>query len=295
MTETPLLSVVVNTYDRLDSLPRALDSVLGQAPPDVEVLVADDGSTQPVGRFVRETYGDRVGWFTHENAGLSAARNLGWRAARGSFVMFLDDDDELAPGALEAIMGLLALSDVGIASGSAEQILGDASARVRAAGPLGPSMADIEGQYLAGSFAIRRDVLEAVGGFDEGLFCSHQFELFLRAGPYCASHGLATLVTDRVILRQHVDDASQRGRNRPERLFRCAVRIIEHHRGALGTDPGRYADLLGVAGVAAMRARHPAEARRLLFAAAKTEPRRAKGWTRLAVSLVPPVANRVWG
>lgn len=294
MHEHPTLSVVINTYERPELLVRALESVVSQVSGDIEVLVADDGSTCQVERLIRDTYGARVGYVTHNNAGLSAARNLGWRAASGSFVTFLDDDDEMAPGTIDAMSELISKPEVGIASGAVEYLGTDGSGRIRYPGPLGAAMGEIVGQYLAGSFAIRRDVLEAVGGFDEELFCNHQFELFLRAGPYCASHSLTTPVSKHVMLRHHLDGPSSRPRNHPERLYGCTTRIIDRHGAALATDPGLHADLLGVAGVAAARVGLRREARSLFLKAVRVEPRRIKGWARLAVSLVTPVAGKLW-
>jgi glycosyltransferase involved in cell wall biosynthesis len=97
--EPGLVSVVIPTYQRAGLIERAIDSVLAQDYRPVEVIVADDGSTDDTRARV-ERYGPPVRYLYQPNAGVSAARNLGLRAARGEFVALLDSDDAWLPGKL---------------------------------------------------------------------------------------------------------------------------------------------------------------------------------------------------
>lgn len=288
-----LLSIVINTFDRPDLLARALESVTSQARPDVEVLVADDGSASPVRDLVEGRF-PGVAYLCQPNAGLSAARNLGARHARGRFVMFLDDDDELMPGAVSALVALLDADDVGIASGAVEWVAADGTVTRSEPRPLGPAMGDLVASFIAGSFAIRAELLEGVGGFDEELRCSHQTELFLRAGPECVRRGWRGVATAAPIVGVHRSHQQDRDRNDPERLYLCTLRILERHRRALEASPGALADLLATAGVAAVRAGHGRHGRRLLMDSARTDPK-PKNLARAVGGLVPPLARLVWG
>jgi glycosyltransferase involved in cell wall biosynthesis len=98
-----LVSVIVPTYNRAYCICRAIESVLGQTYPNVEVLVVDDGSTDDTAALIKSSYaGDaRVHYLYQPNAGVSAARNTGIRAARGRYVAFLDSDDQWKPWKLE--------------------------------------------------------------------------------------------------------------------------------------------------------------------------------------------------
>lgn len=100
---SPLVSVVVPTFNRAYCLARTLDSALAQTHARLEVLVVDDGSTDGTAALVRERYGDdpRVVYLHQANAGVSAARNHGLRAARGDFVALLDSDDVWQPWKIE--------------------------------------------------------------------------------------------------------------------------------------------------------------------------------------------------
>jgi glycosyltransferase involved in cell wall biosynthesis len=86
------VSCIIPVFNGERYLGEALDSVLGQSYGSVEVIVADDGSTDGTRRVV-SAYDARVRYLHQENAGHAAARNLGLGAACGEFVAFLDADD----------------------------------------------------------------------------------------------------------------------------------------------------------------------------------------------------------
>src|SRR5439155_12157099 len=108
------VSVVIPSYNRAYIVGQAIESALQQTHRPVEVLVADDGSTDDTRRVV-EGYGPPVRYFYQPNAGVSAARNLGLRHARGEFIALLDSDDWWLPWKVEAQVRLLrAFPDVGM-------------------------------------------------------------------------------------------------------------------------------------------------------------------------------------
>lgn len=100
-----LLSVVIPVFNYGHSLRRAVDSVLSQLQPGCELLVIDDGSTDETPQVLEEIQArnpPRFSWTRQDNAGAAAARNTGLRRSHGAYLLFLDADDELLPGALEA-------------------------------------------------------------------------------------------------------------------------------------------------------------------------------------------------
>src|SRR5829696_2931566 len=96
----PLVSVVVPCYNQARFLGEAIESVLAQSHPLFEVVVVDDGSTDDTSEVAARYPGVRL--VRQENRGLSGARNAGLARSRGEYVVFLDADDRLLPGALEA-------------------------------------------------------------------------------------------------------------------------------------------------------------------------------------------------
>jgi glycosyltransferase involved in cell wall biosynthesis len=104
--ETGLVSAVIPTHNRAQIIGRALESALAQTHGDIQVIVADDGSSDDT-RTVAESYGARVTYVRQANAGVSAARNFGMRHARGEFIAFLDSDDSWEPWKIEAQVAAL--------------------------------------------------------------------------------------------------------------------------------------------------------------------------------------------
>jgi glycosyltransferase involved in cell wall biosynthesis len=91
--KNPKVSVVIPTYNRAGTVPRAIESVLAQTVDDLEVIVVDDGSSDDTGRVLGEMFGDRIRYFAQANLGASVARNRGVEEARGEWIAFLDSDD----------------------------------------------------------------------------------------------------------------------------------------------------------------------------------------------------------
>jgi hypothetical protein len=103
---SPQVSVLVPCWNAANSIGRALDSVLGTADPTIECIVVDDASTDGTADLV-QALADRdpriVLVRAVENAGASAARNLGLPLVRGEWLTFLDSDDRMLPGAIAAL------------------------------------------------------------------------------------------------------------------------------------------------------------------------------------------------
>jgi len=100
----PKLAVVISCYNYEDFVERAISSALNQGRDDCEVIVVDDGSTDNSWAVICRS-GARA--FRIRNSGQRAACLFGFEQTRAPYVLFLDADDELKPGAIEAIIGRL--------------------------------------------------------------------------------------------------------------------------------------------------------------------------------------------
>ncbi len=88
----PVVSVIIPTYNRLDSLQKTVDSVLSQTFSDFELIIIDDGSTDDTfSRFNNAKL--PVRYYYQPHLGVSAARNRGIRLSKGNYIAFLDSDD----------------------------------------------------------------------------------------------------------------------------------------------------------------------------------------------------------
>ncbi len=107
--EKGLISAVIPTYNRARTIERAVDSVLDQDYPLVEVIIVDDGSQDDTADRITKRYSkdQRVRYFRIPNSGVCVARNRGLREVRGEFVAMLDSDDYWLPGKLSLQIGVL--------------------------------------------------------------------------------------------------------------------------------------------------------------------------------------------
>src|SRR5690349_7234836 len=99
------IAVVIPTFNRLTTLPRAIGSVLDQDVAEIEVIVVDDGSVDKTEEFVRCHSDRRVRYFRYsDNAGANRARNRGANMSAAPLIAFLDSDDEFRPGRLARVV-----------------------------------------------------------------------------------------------------------------------------------------------------------------------------------------------
>jgi glycosyltransferase involved in cell wall biosynthesis len=178
------VSVVVTTYNHAHFLVDALDSIMAQTARPGEVIVVDDGSRDDPAAVVAKYSGVRL--IVQHNQGLAAARNTGWRAARGRYVVFLDADDRLTPDAIACNLHRFARSPgCAFVYGGHRWI--DQEGR-----PLGgehvqdvgddPFASFLRGNCVGMHAAVmyRRDCIAETGGFDASLRACEDYDLYLR-------------------------------------------------------------------------------------------------------------------
>ena len=95
----PLVSIVIPSYNHARYLADAIDSILAQDYPHIELIVIDDGSTDGSTDILRR-YTGRVRWEAQSNQGQVATLNRGWLMSQGDFLGYLSADDLLLPGAI---------------------------------------------------------------------------------------------------------------------------------------------------------------------------------------------------
>jgi glycosyltransferase involved in cell wall biosynthesis len=197
----PLLSVIIPCYNAARFLREAVASVLSQRYAPLEILVADDGSTDATPE-IAPSLAPEVRYLRQDNRGPSSARNLALRQARGELIAFLDADDLWPEGKLELQVGRL-LQD---------PALDVVSGRVRYVELAGGQIPDLrfEGPDHAlpgihiGAAVYRRRAFNVVGSFDETLRYSEDHDWFLRA----REAGLKILVLAEVTLIYRVHDSN---------------------------------------------------------------------------------------
>ena len=200
MTSTPLVSVIIPTYNRAALLCQTIDNVFQQTYRNFELIVVDDGSTDETQSRLRQ-YGDRIRVITQANAGAAVARNRGIAVAHGEIIAFQDSDDLWQPTKLERQVALLGKMDTSVPCClcnavmrfvNREEVTSFAISLIHPVHEEGiwlnvPEVLATRFILFNQTVAIRREALERVGGFDEDLKYLEDYGLPLRLaleGPW---------------------------------------------------------------------------------------------------------------
>lgn len=182
----PTVSVVIVAYNKADTLPAAIDSVLQQSYRDFETLVVDDGSTDDTAVRIRP-YLDKVRYLPKTNGGTGSARNLGIAEARGDFVAFLDGDDVWLPRKLELQLAAFQ-REPGILAVQCSACCVDAQLKevleVRRCHPARDTLIDFllfeNLPAFSSTLLVRRQALQSVGGFGVDLVILSDWDMACR-------------------------------------------------------------------------------------------------------------------
>lgn len=216
----PLVSVVTAAYNSERFLADALRTLFAQDYEPVESIVVDDGSTDGTAEIAQSF--PEVVYLRQENAGPAAARNTGLAVAKGEFVAILDADDLLPPNKLSVQVGhLVEHPEVACVLGRQEWI----------DPPLwltrDPVYGELDGIPLP-SAVFRKDVLDALGGFDPTFKTGEDMDLLVRMRQ--AGHELVVL-PDLVLHRRfHGENLTHVGREPTNPLLRSLRSKLERER-----------------------------------------------------------------
>src|SRR5262245_56984002 len=194
LPNSPRLTIIITTRDRPHLLRLAVKSALEQTVEDLEVIVVDDGSAEPVNLPEQP----RLSLIRLPvSRGPSAARNVGARAARGQWIAHLDDDDQLLPHYAEVSLNALAQTTLPkpVAALSALEVVNERGEVFQTHVPptlprgshFGLETIDHRLSFWSkATLVVEREVLVGIGGFDESLTSLEYTEMFLRLGRACS-------------------------------------------------------------------------------------------------------------
>jgi O-antigen biosynthesis protein len=181
----PLISIITPVFDTpVARLEEAVQSVLAQAYENWELLIIDDGSTDPDLLGILPHLGQRDRRIVLANlgkhGGISAASNRGLEVARGEWVTFLDHDDVLEPDALfQIVRGLQTHPDVDLIY-SDEDKLGKDGLEAPVFKPDWSPDFFLSYNYIGHLTAVRRDLVQKAGGFRSQFDSAQDYDLFFR-------------------------------------------------------------------------------------------------------------------
>ncbi|KAJ3071968.1 hypothetical protein HDU98_004496 [Podochytrium sp. JEL0797] len=179
LAQQPLVSLVLVHHNRHQFLKQSIASILAQTYQNVEVIIVDDGSTDPLAlSYLRQLswkYWSSRGWrvLFETNKYLGAARNTGARAATGKYVLFLDDDDFSKPHHVETMIRVAVNTEADVITaghdvfqGRRQPSTGVSSSRFL---PIGGAtiVGMLQNVFGDSAMMVRRDYFVSVGGFTE--------------------------------------------------------------------------------------------------------------------------------
>jgi glycosyltransferase involved in cell wall biosynthesis len=244
------VSVIVPCFNDRDFLLDAVASVERHAPDDAELLIVNDGSTEPrTLEILQSLRALGYGVLDKENGGLSSARNAGVRHARGRYLLPLDADNRIRHGFIQAAVARLdADPEVGVVYGDRE-LFGWRRGRVPVAEFDLQTM--LHSNYIDACAVYRREVWNDCGGYDQGLSGLEDWDFWIGA----AERGWRFLRLDEVTFDYRVRPGSLIEESlRPRVLERLLAHVPRKHRAVFAAYlPWPLARLPGAANAAYWR------------------------------------------
>ena len=237
----PMISVIVPTHDRPDTLRVALETILAQTYRDFEIVVVNDHGTD-VQHVIEELEardgGGRISYVRHAvNRGLAAARNSGLGVARGRFVAYLDDDDRFYPEHLETLVEFLQHGHPVVYSDALRVLQQKRDDRYVTVARDLPYSNDfdrarllVNNQFPVLCLMHERSCVDAVGGFDETMTSHEDWELWLRMSARFPFHHVASITAE---FTHRLDGSSMTSSLQPD-FLRTAEIIYERTAADVG-------------------------------------------------------------
>ena len=178
------ISVIIATYNRKETLKRAIQSVLIQSYTPYEIIVIDDGSDDGTKEWLKDNY-PNVKYIYQMNSGVSSARNKGIKFARGDWIALLDSDDEWLPSKLKDQANEIELNpaakflhtnEIWIRNGVR---VNQMKKHKKYGGYIFEKCLDMC-RISPSSVLIKKDIFDEIGMFDETLKVCEDYDLWLR-------------------------------------------------------------------------------------------------------------------
>ncbi|MDX5482914.1 MAG: glycosyltransferase [Hymenobacteraceae bacterium] len=240
-TALPLVSVICLCYNHARFIAEALDSVLAQTYPNLEIIIVDDCSTdhsvEIIEQYLRK-YPQLTFISTGSNQGNTRAFNMGWQASRGQYIIDFATDDVLMPNRVEKqVQAFVHLDEsYGVVYSDAEYIDDDSNhigfhckrnndGEVVSFAPSGDIFKDLLGRYFIcpPTMMMKRIVLNELGGYDESL-AYEDFDFWVRSSRNYKYFFLADVTTKR---RVHAHSLSQQWYKPGSLLVASTVKVCE--------------------------------------------------------------------
>lgn len=237
----PWVSIVMPCFNARDHLPISIGSVLAQSFQNWELIAIDDGSTDETLTWLESQSDPRIHVHSQPNRGVSAARNAGLKFARGEYVVFLDADDTWEPTFLaemhttlcdrpDAVLAYCGWQNLGLPGGRGQPFVPPDYET-----PAKEEALFSNCRWPIHAALVRREAVQAAGGFDSTLTNAEDYALWLRVGTTDP-----IVLVPKVMAYYHFHGGAQASAN----VARAATQLLRAQREYLRERP-RFAAALG--------------------------------------------------
>ena len=239
---SPRVSAVIGTWNRAPYVGEAIRSMLEQTLTDLELIVADDGSTDDTAQVVRSFDDERIRYLPGPHVGISRNLNRALAEARAPHVALLDSDDSSYPTRLERLLAVLEARPEVAAVGHRLLEVDQEDRPLNARSSFAPG--DINAELMRfnpisnSAVMFRREAVLAVGGYDASYSCTVDWDLWLRLADKHTIHMLDEVLGVRRMHRDNISVAREREQIRAGLRTRLAtLRRRRSLRGISGLAP----------------------------------------------------------
>ena len=220
------ISVIVPVFNGELTIQETINSILNQTFKNIEVIISDDGSTDSTLEIVSNISDSRIKILSYPNAGVSASRNRGIFQAKGEYISFMDADDLWTPDKLELQWQALQDNPQAAVAYSWTDYIGESSQFLKSGRRI-KANGDVFGRLLVTNFLengsnplISKEALEKIGGFDESLSASEDFDLWLKLS---ANYEFVCVEKPQILYRSSINSLSSNLKN----MEATSLKVIE--------------------------------------------------------------------
>jgi len=278
-TDFPLVSIILPVHNGHLHLQKSIDSVLAQSWPNVELVIVDDGSTQPeTARILSELDDPCIRMIRlDKNVGLPEALNVGFQNAKGGLLSWTSDDNIYFPNAIETMATVLETTDVDFVCACSDAIDDDG----KVTGRMVSRSADflLIDNCVGACFLYTRYVMEAVGAYDSEMTLAEDYDYWVRVSKQFRMRAIPD-----VLYQYRYHASALTSTEGADRIASQVDRVRSRHFSA--------GEILAAQGLRSFhRGDHP-EARSLLLSALLRRPYDARLFRPVAICLLPPFIVR---
>jgi glycosyltransferase involved in cell wall biosynthesis len=282
-----MFSIIIPTYDRFNQLEQCITRLKLQQYKKFELIIIEDGVNNEhailsISKQLNVKYFNLGSKQT-----VSFKRNIGASKASGKYLIFLDDDDYVTEKWLLDFEMPLTKDDTDIAFCAVEARYLDKKKKV-----IFPENAYQDergwGVFLAGTFAVKKEIFDSIGGYDEMLRYGENTELGIRLKKLINSKSYTNNIN--LIYTASSNGGSKNVLN----TFIANNHILSKHKDWFKRNPILHFNYLSVLGVVSYKLNKTKLAKNYFYEALKIQCFNPKAWTRCVISLFPFVASKLW-